>query len=120
MSYWLAGGTGLLSVFFLLASSVKLTGWQRQVFEIQLAFFTRYGLNRQVMWLVGLVELLGALLIWVDGWIGVAGALALALTSVGAIVCHLRFDRWQDGVPATVTLLLSGGIAYCQYLGLVG
>ncbi|WP_248630890.1 hypothetical protein [Endozoicomonas elysicola] len=43
----------------------------------------KYGLNRQIMFLVGLLELFGA------------------------IICHLLFDTWKDGIPAMVTLLLS-------------
>ncbi|MCG7585575.1 DoxX family protein [Photobacterium sp. OFAV2-7] len=105
--------TGLLSVFFIFASSIKLFGWQKMIFEKQLAFFHSYGFNRQFMFLVGLAELFGAIAIWFQGsLLGVLGALALAGTSLGAIVCHLRFDTWKDGIPAMVTLLLSSMVVY--------
>ncbi|GAB3517426.1 DoxX family protein [Photobacterium alginatilyticum] len=108
--------TGLLSVFFLFASSIKLLGWQKMIFDKQLAFFHSYGFNRQFMFLVGLTELFGAIAIWFQGsfW-GVLGALALAGTSMGAIVCHLRFDTWKDGIPAMITLVLSSMVVYFSY-----
>ena len=50
----------LLSAFFLFASSIKIFGWQKFIFETQLGMFIKYGLNRQIMALVGGVELFGA------------------------------------------------------------
>ncbi|WP_066015131.1 DoxX family protein [Endozoicomonas atrinae] len=98
----------LLSMFFLLASSIKILGWQKKVFSIQLVIFVKYGLNRQIMFLVGLAELFGAIAVWFQGsCIGVIGALAIFTTSLGAIICHLIFDTWKDGIPAMVTFLLS-------------
>ncbi len=103
----------ILIAFFMFASSIKLLGWQKLIFETQLKFFIKYGLNRKVMFLVGVIEFLGVISLSIylalsnfesALWLG-AGL--LALTSLGAIFFHLRFDRWQDGIPATVTLLLS-------------
>lgn len=103
--------TGMLSAFFLFASSIKIFGWQRKVFEIQLEMFENYGLNRQFMFLVGCTKLFGAVAIWFQSsWIGPLGALALLGTSIGAIFCHLVFDTWKQGVPAMLTLALSGGV----------
>ena len=103
----------LLSVFFLFASSIKLLGWQKMIFEKQLEFFHSYGLNRQIMALVGAVELFGAITIWFQSSIlGLLGAMALLGTSLGAIAFHLYFDTWKDGIPATVTLILSGMVIY--------
>ncbi len=103
----------LLSAFFLFASSIKLFGWQKMIFEKQLEFFHSYGLNRQIMALVGAVELFGAITIWLQhNMLGTLGALALLGTSCGAILFHLRFDTWKDGIPATVTLLLSAIVCY--------
>ena len=108
----------LLSVFFLLASSIKLTGWQKKVFETQLAMFESYGLNRQVMFVVGLVELFGAVCIWFHGsWLGPLGATALLATSTGAILCHLVFDTWKDGVPAIITAVLSAFVLWQDLSG---
>lgn len=108
----------VLIVFFMLASSIKTLGWQKKVFETQLAFFKNYGLNRQIMFVVGCLELTGAmsLLLGLAGWapelIMYLGALLLAVVSIGAIVFHLRFDSWQAGVPAMATLSLSSYVAY--------
>ena len=107
--------TVLLSIFFVFASSIKLLGWQKTIFTTQLAFFVKYGLNRNWMFVVGGVELISALLIMtpilMGGSIAVSaslvGATALAVVSIGAIACHLWFDTWRDGVPAMVTLVLS-------------
>lgn len=106
---------GLLSFFFLFAGSIKVLGWQKNIFEIQMGFMQKYGLNRQILFLIGLVELVAAVLIWFQSSIwGVAGALAILVTSVGALFFHFRFDRWQDGVPAMVTCLLSGILVWSE------
>lgn len=117
---------GLLSAFFLFASSIKILGWQKMIFETQLAMFIKYGLNRQIMALTGFAELFGAIAIWFQGsWIGTLGALALLGTSVGAIGCHLIWDTWKEGVPAMITGTLavvvawSGRTALLEFLGLV-
>ena len=104
---------GFLSAFFLFASSIKILGWQKFIFETQLAMFIKYGLNRQIMMLVGIAELFGAITIWFQGsWVGTLGALALLGTSVGAIACHLIWDTWKEGVPAMVTGTLSAIVAW--------
>lgn len=104
---------GLLSAFFLLASSIKLVGWQQKVFDTQLAMFESYGMNRQIMFLIGLAELFGAICICFQGsWLGPLGAAALLGTSTGAIVCHLVFDTWKDGVPAMITGTLSAFVLW--------
>jgi hypothetical protein len=103
----------LLSAFFLFASSIKVVGWQKLIFETQLAMFVKYGLNRQVMALVGVVELFGAVAIWSQGTLfGPLGAFALLGTSIGAIVCHLIWDTWKDGVPAMITGTLSALVVW--------
>ena len=104
---------GLLSAFFLFASSIKILGWQKFIFETQLGMFFKYGLNRQIMALVGVVELFGAIAIWFQvSWLGPLGALALLGTSIGAIGCHLIWDTWKDGIPAMITAVLSGVIVW--------
>ncbi len=115
---------GLLSVFFLFASSIKILGWQEFIFETQLKMFHKYGLNRQIMALVGVVEFVSAIAIWFQGsWIGALGAVAILGTSIGAIFCHLIWDTWKDGVPAMITTVLSALVAYSgreTLFGLVG
>ena len=111
---------GLLSAFFLFASSIKIFGWQKKVFEIQLEMFESYGLNRQIMFLVGCAELFGSIAIWFQSsWIGPFGALALLGTSIGAIFCHLVFDTWKQGIPAMVTGTLSAIVLSTGYAKLL-
>lgn len=105
---------GILTAFFIFASSIKIFGWQKLIFETQLKFFIKYGLNRTLMALVGGVELFGAIALWLPGYMGIIGALALFGTSAGAIFFHLRFDTWKAGVPAMVTLLFSGIVIYSK------
>lgn len=112
---------GLLSAFFLFARSIKILGWQKFIFETQLAMFIKYGLNRQIMALVGFAELFGAIAIWFQGsWIGTLGALSLLGTSVGAIGCHLIWDTWKDGVPAMITGTLAVIVAWSGHAALLG
>lgn len=107
--------TTLLGAFFVFASSIKLSGWQKMIFTTQLAFFKKYGLNRQVMFAVGAIEFVAAMLILsplmldasLVNTVSLFGYLALSAVSLGAIACHLWFDTWRDGVPAMVTFILS-------------
>ncbi|KPL97398.1 DoxX family protein [Vibrio splendidus] len=103
---------GLLIVFFLFASSIKILGWVKAIFEPQLAFFHKYGLNRAAMFAVGLVEMTGALgmlvgMITEDLLVSALGASLITLTSIGAMFFHFKFDTWKDAIPSMVTLLLS-------------
>lgn len=106
---------GILSLFFLFASSIKILGWQKAIFEVQLKYFKSYGLNRTIMAAVGVIELYGAIALWLPGYIGMSGAGAILITSVGAITCHLWFDTWKEGIPAMVTLTLSTFILYSNF-----
>ena len=101
----------ILTAFFIFAGSIKVFGWQKTIFEVQLKFFESYGLNRPVMALVGVIEISGALTLWFSGYLGLLGALALAATSAGAIFFHLVFDSWKNAIPAMVTLVLSAYIS---------
>jgi len=64
MMKWIDVVAGVLTAFFVFASSIKLLGWQKTMFETQLAFFQKYGLTRSHIFAVGIVELLGAILLW--------------------------------------------------------
>lgn len=104
--------TIVLITFFTFASSIKILSWQAFIFKTQLDFFKKYGLNRFHMFLVGILELIAALLL--TGSLRTEyeilrdlGALAIALTSIGAVFFHLKFDTIKDAIPALVTLTLS-------------
>lgn len=105
----------LLISFFMFASSIKIWAWQTLIFETQLSFFKKYGLNRMHMFLVGLVELTASLLLiaslmFSSPVLQLLAASALAFTSVGAIYFHLRFDTVKDAVPALLTLAFSASL----------
>lgn len=100
--------SSLLSVFFVFAGSVKVFGWQKLIFETQLAFFKSYGFNRQFMGVVGVIEMLAALgLWWPQTIIAAISAMVIATVSAGAIACHLRYDSAKNAIAAMVTLSLS-------------
>ena len=104
--------TILLTLFFIFASSIKLLGWQNFIFETQLTFFNKYGLNRIHMFIIGLIELSAAISLAVSiifdfEVLNAIGASGIAFTSLGAIFFHLRFDSFKDAIPAIITLLLS-------------
>ena len=107
---------GVLTLFFVLASSIKILGWQKEIFRLQLEMFNKFGINRQQVLLIGLVELIGALLLWLPGYMGIAGALLLLGTSVGAITFHLRFEAPKDARPAAVTMILSMVVLYLDFI----
>ncbi|MCG9576738.1 DoxX family protein [Vibrio tubiashii] len=105
----------ILGVFFTFASSIKLFGWHKVIYETQLGFFKKYGLNRNAMFAVGIVEFSSAIaLIYsiylMSSVLSVLGALGIALTSIGAIFFHARFDTLKDAIPAILTLLLSSAL----------
>ncbi|MEZ8106090.1 DoxX family protein [Vibrio cortegadensis] len=103
---------GLLITFFLFASSIKIFGWIKPVFEPQLAFFHKYGLNRALMVAVGVIEAIGAIgmlvgMITEESLLNSLGAGLIALTSMGAMYFHFKFDTWKEAIPSMLTLLLS-------------
>ncbi|MCG9582472.1 DoxX family protein [Vibrio tubiashii] len=105
----------LLAVFFTFASSIKLFGWHKFIYETQLRFFQKYGLNRNAMYAVGIVEFSSAIALitsiyLMSSVLSILGAIGIALTSIGAIFFHARFDTFKDAIPAILTLLLSSAL----------
>ncbi len=109
--------TMFLVLFFTFASSIKLLGWQKFIFETQLGFFHKYGLNRQMMFVVGLLELTSSIFLLASfvlnepHW-NLVGALGIAMASLGAMGFHFRYDTFKDAIPSIVTLFLSGTLLY--------
>lgn len=104
--------TVLLAFFFTFASSIKILGWQKFIFESQFTFFKKYGLNRIHMFLIGSIELTAAVflagsIVFDLDILNSMGALGVAFTSLGALYFHLRFDTVKDATAAIVTLSLS-------------
>ena len=99
---------GILSVMFLFFSSIKIFGWHKEIFTIQMEFMKKYGISRLLYGLIGVIEFSSALIIIFQGSIfGLLGAMGIAFTSTGAIFFHARFDTFKDMVPALITLTLS-------------
>lgn len=111
--------TILLVVLFTFASSIKILGWQKLIFETQLTFFKKYGLNRFHMFLIGVIELSAAVslassMLFDHEILNSMGALGIALTSIGAIYFHLRYDTIKDAIAALITLSLSTILISCN------
>mgnify|MGYP001446497272 CR=1 FL=1 len=99
---------GVLSVLFLFFSSIKIFGWQKIIFSIQMEFMKKYGINRLFYGLIGVIEFTSALMVIFQGSIiGLLGAAGIAFTSLGAIFFHVRFDTFKDMIPALITLTMS-------------
>jgi len=111
--------TIFLALFFTFASSIKILGWQKFIFATQLAFFKKYGLNRVQMLLVGVVELIAAILLISSIYISYdilngVGSVMIAITSIGAIYFHLTYDTIKDTIPALITLTLANVLIFAN------
>lgn len=109
--------TVFLALFFTFASSIKILGWQKFIFTTQLAFFKKYGLNRAQMLLVGIVELIAAILLISSIYtsndiLNGVGSLMIAITSMGAIYFHLTYDTIKDALAAIITLTLASVLIF--------
>lgn len=103
----------LLSAFFLFASSIKVFGWQKMIFETQMGMMKKYGLNRQILLIIGIAEMVAAILIWFQGsLLGAIGSGIILATSVGAIGFHSIYDTWREAVPALITAPLSAFVLW--------
>jgi len=99
---------GILSIMFLFFSSIKILGWHKTIFEIQMEFMKKYGISRLLYGLIGVIEFISSLMIIFQGSIlGLLGAIGIAFTSIGAIFFHARYDTFKDMIPALITLTLS-------------
>lgn len=100
---------GALTVMFLLAAGMKLTA-----VPFEVAGFAKFGYPLWFMYLVGVLQLIGAALLWMRGFVGV-GASLLTIVMVGAVGSHLRADDpVLMAVPAFVLLVLLAGLAYAR------
>lgn len=100
---------GLFTAMFLLAAGIKL-----MAMPFEVAGFIRFGYPLWFMYLVGILQLVGAALLWTRGFVGF-GASLLAILTVGAVGSHLRAgDPVLMAVPAFVLLILLAGLAYAR------
>lgn len=100
---------GFLTILFLFFGSIKVFAWQKTIFDIQMIFMHRFGINRQVYGLIGVLELISAFLLPFQGNIyGQLGACGILFTSLGAVFFHFKFkDHIADMLPAIITLVIS-------------
>lgn len=100
---------GALTAVFLTAAGMKLTA---HPFEAEA--FARFGYAPWFMVAVGLLQLVGAVLLWTRGRVA-HGALLLAVLMIGAVASHLRAgDPPLMPVPALVLLAFLLGLAYAR------
>lgn len=105
MKYAILGAKALLTLAFLAAGGAKLAGA-----EMMLATYDAIGIGHWFRYLTGVIEVVGAALLWVRGreaW----GAGLLAATMVGAVLAHLLI-LGPSALPALVLGLLSAFVLY--------
>nr|WP_041929075.1 DoxX family protein [Methylorubrum extorquens] len=99
----------LLATVFVRAAGMKLAASESETMS-----FARFGYAPWFMCLVGLAQMLGAILLWVRGYVAY-GALLLAVLAVlmaGGAVSHLRVgDPAMLSAPALGLMALLCGIA---------
>ncbi|KQO93939.1 DoxX family protein [Methylorubrum extorquens] len=90
---------------------VGAAGTKLAASELETMSFARFGYAPWFMYLAGLAEMLGAVLLWVRGYV-VYGALLLADLMAGGAVSHLRVgDPAMLAAPALGLMALLCGIA---------
>jgi putative oxidoreductase len=106
------GGTvlrGLLTVVFLVAAGMKFAAVP---FEVE--GFARFGYPLWFMYVIGALQLLGAVLLWTRGCVAL-GAGLLAILMIGAVGSHLLAgDPILMPLPAFVLLILLSGVTYVR------
>lgn len=103
--YITMGIKALLTLAFLAAGMAKLSG-----VEMMVQTFEAVGLGQWFRYLTGLIEVSGAILIWVPAARGFAASM-LTVTMIGAALAH-TFILGPSAVPALVLGVLSAVIAW--------
>jgi hypothetical protein len=105
MTYLSIGLRGLLTLAFVGAGGGKLAG-----VDMMVATFDQIGLGQWFRYLTGIVEIAGAVLLWLPGR-QVVGAGLLGATMVGAVLIHLPV-LGPSAVPAIVLGLIAACVLY--------
>lgn len=105
MKYLSLGLRGLLSIAFVMAGGAKLAGA-----EMMVQTFDAVGVGQWFRYVTGLIEVGGAILLWVPA-MRVKAAALLAITMVGAVLAHL-FILGPSAVPALVLGAIAGAVIY--------
>lgn len=101
----------LLTLGFLMSGGTKLAGQQMHVES-----FTRWGFPLWFMYLTGLIEVVGTVLLWPQRT-RLIGALLLVGTMLGAIATHLVNGEAAMVVAPVVLLLLAAFVAWSNRPG---
>ena len=105
MKYALLGARVLLTLAFLAAGAGKLAGA-----EMMVATFDTLGLGQWFRYLTGLIEVSGAVLLWIPGLTAWAAVL-LVCTMIGAVIAHLAV-LGPSFVPAAILGVLAAFVLY--------
>ena len=109
MVQMLAAASALL---FILIGLVKVAGVPKGLAEKQWTeFYSKWGMSRQQVMLVGLAEWAGSVMLLAfafGGWpFGVWGAAIHAAVAVGAIRLHTKYGVIMDAAPMMIMLVVS-------------
>lgn len=105
MQYVSIGLRALLTLAFVAAGGAKLVG-----VEMMVATYDTIGLGQWFRYLTGIVEIVGAVLLWMPNR-QVLGAALLGATMVGAVLAHW-FVVGPSALPAIVLGLLSAAVLF--------
>ena len=95
----------LLTLAFVAAGGAKIIG-----VDMMVATFDQVGLGQWLRYLTGIIELGGAVLLWLPG-LQAIGAMVLGGTMVGAVLTHLLI-LGPSAVPAIVLGILCAAVLY--------
>lgn len=111
--YGLPAVKALLSLAFVAAGLAKLSG-----VEMMVATFEAVGVGQWFRYLTGLIEIIGAVLIWLPGKQAI-GAAMLTVTMAGATLAHF-FILGPSAMPAIILGLLSAVALYAYRDQIIG
>lgn len=103
----------IVALAFLFFGSVKITGQPAAIFKEQKEnYFDNYGISRNLVRLIGLGEVVSAILLlfWAtpNGWLAQLGMVTLMCITAGAMYFHNRYDSLtKDGLPAIIQFVLN-------------
>jgi hypothetical protein len=105
MKYISLGLRALLTLAFVGAGGAKLAG-----VEMMVATYDIIGLGQWFRYFTGVIEIAGAVLLWIPGR-QVVGAALLGATMVGAVLTHLLI-LGPSAVPSIILGLLAAAVLY--------
>jgi hypothetical protein len=105
MKYISLGLRALLTLAFVGAGGAKLAG-----VEMMVATYDIIGLGQWFRYFTGVIEIAGAVLLWIPGR-QVVGAALLGATMVGAVLTHVLI-LGPSAVPSIILGLLAAAVLY--------